>query len=469
MGLFKKIKKEIIYKNIEQKNIYNSHIDKKMFLKNIDDFNERLNSPYGCKENNGDENIVLSKNICLGYNKEITKRNNNILVIGGAGTGKGISFVMPNLLSANANYVLIDDGSYYIKTKDFFIEKGYKIKVFDYTNHLESLHYNPLKHMKNELDVSIISKKLIEDEINKGDPFFINLEELLLNCILNYMRLLYDKADITFKRLFELLKYDADYLIKEIYNCDNELIKKQVDIICSMGSKTLFAAVSSLASKIYSLAKNELYDYDEIDFDEFRNKKTILYIMITAADFPPSTISLLIYQLYNHLTNNEPEIDVEDNIFLSMHKHRRKELQEKINNAKELKYNIHFILDEFAMLSQIPNLNALMIANRNKKINFSICIQNISQIKGKYSNWKDILEYFESILFLGGFDLETQDFICSLIDKQVMDMNSKVILNTFSYLDFREFPMNKCLVLIKGEQTFLDEKYNPREHKNTIF
>ena len=127
MGLFKKIKKEIIYKNIEQKNIYGSHIDKKMFLKNIDDFNERLNSPYGCKENNGDENIVLSKNICLGYNKEITKRNNNILVIGGAGTGKGISFVMPNLLSANANYVLIDDGSYYIKTKDFFIEKGYLI------------------------------------------------------------------------------------------------------------------------------------------------------------------------------------------------------------------------------------------------------------------------------------------------------------------------------------------------------
>ncbi len=52
--------------------------------------------------------MILTKTESMSINTRQTMRNNNILVIGGSGTGKSRFFVKPNLLQLHTSYVVTD-------------------------------------------------------------------------------------------------------------------------------------------------------------------------------------------------------------------------------------------------------------------------------------------------------------------------------------------------------------------------
>ena len=58
--------------------------------------------------------------------------NENVLVIGGAGSGKTKSVIIPNLLQMTGSYVVHDPGGeLYYQVGDVLREYGYDVKVFD--------------------------------------------------------------------------------------------------------------------------------------------------------------------------------------------------------------------------------------------------------------------------------------------------------------------------------------------------
>ena len=80
--------------------------------------------------------------------------NDNVIVMGSSGTGKTHSFVKPNILQMNTNYVVADaKGEILADVGSSLKQNGYDIRVLNLVNLKHSMSYNPLKYINNDLDL----------------------------------------------------------------------------------------------------------------------------------------------------------------------------------------------------------------------------------------------------------------------------------------------------------------------------
>ena len=139
---------------------------KSKFEIELEEYNENYTEPFGETSNDGDGNMILSQNVFLSLNSRQTRRNNNVFVVGGAGTGKSMHFVRPNILQANANYVVTDPfGDLFESTGPFLKENGYKVQVFDLVEMGKSEKYNPLDLVKTDKDIEDLVKDFMKNSV----------------------------------------------------------------------------------------------------------------------------------------------------------------------------------------------------------------------------------------------------------------------------------------------------------------
>lgn len=121
-------------------------------------------------------------------------RNDNTLVVGSSGTGKTYSFVEPNILQANANYVVADaKGDILANTGMSLRAQGYHIQVLNLVDLKHSMTYNPLYYMHDEMDVVAFAHQVIGADIagnanHRGfdDPFWTNAPASLLEALIMF-------------------------------------------------------------------------------------------------------------------------------------------------------------------------------------------------------------------------------------------------------------------------------------------
>ena len=107
----------------------------------------------------------------------LRRRSLNVLVIGGSGAAKTRSYVKPNILEANTNYVITDPKMEVLTaTGGWLKSKGYDIRVLNLVNLEESDGYNPFRYLRDEKDVLKLVNNLIQATTPKGshesDPFW---------------------------------------------------------------------------------------------------------------------------------------------------------------------------------------------------------------------------------------------------------------------------------------------------------
>lgn len=66
------------------------------------------------KDKNYQNNMLFTQTERMSLNTRQTMKNNNVIVIGGAGTGKTRGFIKPNLMQMHSSYVLTDPNGYNI-------------------------------------------------------------------------------------------------------------------------------------------------------------------------------------------------------------------------------------------------------------------------------------------------------------------------------------------------------------------
>ncbi len=123
------------------------------------------------------QNKLLTKNVRLGLDTRKHRRSLNVLVIGGSGAGKSRSYVKPNILEANTNYVITDPKSeVLLATGGYLKSQGYDIRVLNLVNLEESDGYNPFRYIRDEKDALRLVNNLIQATTPKGshesDPFW---------------------------------------------------------------------------------------------------------------------------------------------------------------------------------------------------------------------------------------------------------------------------------------------------------
>lgn len=139
---------------------------------------------------------------------------------------------------------------------------------------------------------------------------------------------------------------------------------------------------------------------------------------------------------------------------------------------------LHCFLDEFANVGRIPNFDRLIATIRSRKVSVSIILQTIAQLKTMYKDsWETIVGNCDSVLFLGGNEQSTTEWLSKLLGKETIDIrttsDSKGVSgsHTTNYQrtgrelltpdELAQLDNDKCIYNLRGLHPFLSRKAWP--------
>ena len=136
-----------------------------------------------------DNNIILTRRVGLAVDQSRLKREwrraKNILVRGGTGSGKTFSYVMPNALQANQDFLITDTkGTLSRDLGGMFAAHGYEVVVFSTKDPSRSARYNTLAYLRTPVDVIEWVQAFISvtngEDAKAEEAFWTNTTVLLL-------------------------------------------------------------------------------------------------------------------------------------------------------------------------------------------------------------------------------------------------------------------------------------------------
>ena len=137
-------------------------------------------------------NVILTRNVSISFNSYKHRRNLNIVVVGGSGSGKTRFVAKPWLYSANCSYIVTDPKGELLRASGNLLkEMGYEIVVFNLIDPSQSDGYNPFAYIRNEADVLKLMDNLIRNttpkNANNSDPFWEKAEIALDSALMLYL------------------------------------------------------------------------------------------------------------------------------------------------------------------------------------------------------------------------------------------------------------------------------------------
>lgn len=428
-------------------------------------------------------NMIFSNEVKLNMNTRKTRKNNNVLVIGGSGTGKSRFMVKPNLLQANCSYVVTDPSGELLETQAHHLETvhGYKIKVFDLTDMTKSSHYNPFRYIRDEKGVLMMVNCLIKNTNGKkegGDPFWEKSETALLLACCFYLIEVMREEDRNFGRVLELLNLaeideddpDAesplDILMKALEEENPEsMAVKNYKIFKMAAGKTAKSILVSAGVRlqVFNFADVKLLTNDDtLDLGSIGDEKQALFVVIPAAD---STFNFLVSMMYSQL-------------FETLYYHAEHECK-----GKRLKSHVRFLLDEFANIGTIPEFEKKLSTMRKYEISCTIILQSLSQLKAMYKDeWEVLVDNCDSFLFLGCQGKTTLEYVNQKLGKTtIRSKDSSRTLGSkgstsisrkhegrdlMTMAEIQQMPDNNCILFIRGMHPFYCTKFTLEKHKN---
>ena len=186
-----------------------------------------INSKYATKEKT--ESKILTQNVSIGLDGHKHRRNLNILVCGGSGSGKTRFYAKPNVMNANCSYVCLDPKGELLRDTGYLLKaKGYDIKVIDLINMEKSHCYNPFVYLRSDNDIQRLVTNLFKNTTPKGsqsqDPFWDQAAMMLLLALVFYLHYEAPEDEQNFPMVMEMIRAGE---VKE----DDEDYQSALDIL----------------------------------------------------------------------------------------------------------------------------------------------------------------------------------------------------------------------------------------------
>ena len=321
-------------------------------------------------KHSGTRNMILTDDVVLDMNTRKTRRNNNIMVMGGSGTGKSRFMIKPNMLQANCSYVVTDPSGELLASMGTFLkERGYEVKVFNLQQMSYSNSYNPFHYIRDEKGVLSMITALIQNTTpkgsSKGDPFWEKSEQALLQAICFYLMEECNPEDQNFTNVMKLLRCaDAsegnedqpsvlDILFEQLEEKYPEHIGvRSYKIFKSAGGgKTAQSILISCQTRLQVFNLQEIHKLtgtDNIDLKSIGDRPTALFCIIPVSDM---TYNFLVALLYTQL-------------FETLYYHAETECDDIYHQGLRLPVPVRFMLDEFANIGTIPEFNEKLATMR---------------------------------------------------------------------------------------------------------
>ena len=372
---------------------------------------------------NGEQYRVLSKNqgIILAEDNylPINKIGNvNVLIVGGSGSGKSSSFSIPNAHQLLGSYIFTDPkGELYDQTAGYFKKNGYEVKLLNLVNPESSDSYNPLFHVRSQLDVDIIASTIVRGQKNENsnaDPYWDNMSELLLKSLIYYLIAARPKEEQNLASCAELVRAaNAEGSTSLLSDLINQLpydhpARMNFKSVALASDKTFQSILSSLQSSLGKFDSKEIADVtstNTIEFEEIATRRTALFV-----------VSSDTHTAYNFLLT----------IFFSQMIQQLYDFADK--QGGKLPVPLFFILDEFANIGQIPDFDKKISTSRSRGISFSVILQNLDQLKSIYEkSYETIIGNCDTHVFLGSNSYATVEYFSKELGEKTITHNSKSV------------------------------------------
>lgn len=435
------------------------------------------------RDKDAGKNVILTQHLQMSMNGKLHRRNLLQIIVGGSGSGKTRFLAKPNLMLANASFIVTDPkGEMLRAVGNLFLEEGYVLRVFDLIDPSKSDCYNPFCYIRKDADVFKLIDNFIKNTTPKGakanDPFWEKSETALDAALMLYLLHEAPPEDQNMETILYMIENggakeeDDDYqspldLLFEALEEEqpDHIAVRQYHIFKQAAGKTAKSILVSAAVRLASFTLPEIQRItasDDMELGKLGERKQAIFCIIP--DSNDASLNFLVGMLY---TQAFQELYYQ---------------ADKIHQGA-LPVPVRLMFDEFANVALPDGYARLQATMRSRNIMSTIILQNISQLKALFKDdWEGIIGNADSFLYLGGNEQSTHKYISELLGKETIDTKtssqSKGRNGSYSQNfqqtgrelmtpdEVRRLDNKNTIVLIRGEKPVIDEKYDILKHPN---
>lgn len=435
------------------------------------------------RDKDAGKNVILTQHLQMSMNGKLHRRNLLQIIVGGSGSGKTRFLAKPNLMLANASFIVTDPkGEMLRAVGNLFLEEGYVLRVFDLIDPSKSDCYNPFCYIRKDADVFKLIDNFIKNTTPKGakanDPFWEKSETALDAALMLYLLHEAPPEDQNMETILYMIENggakeeDDDYqspldLLFEALEEEqpDHIAVRQYHIFKQAAGKTAKSILVSAAVRLASFTLPEIQHItasDDMELGKLGERKQAIFCIIP--DSNDASLNFLVGMLY---TQAFQELYYQ---------------ADKIHQGA-LPVPVRLMFDEFANVALPDGYARLQATMRSRNIMSTIILQNISQLKALFKDdWEGIIGNADSFVYLGGNEQSTHKYISELLGKETIDTRtssqSKGRNGSFSQNfqqtgrelmtpdEVRRLDNKNAIVLIRGEKPVIDEKYDILKHPN---
>lgn len=435
------------------------------------------------RDKDAGKNVILTQHLQMNMNGKLHRRNLLQIIVGGSGSGKTRFLAKPNLMLANASFIVTDPkGEMLRAVGNLFLEKGYVLRVFDLIDPSKSDCYNPFCYIRKDADVFKLIDNFIKNTTPKNaksnDPFWEKSETALDSALMLYLLHEAPVEDQNMETILYMIENggakeeDDDYqspldLLFEALEEEqpDHIAVRQYHIFKQAAGKTAKSILVSAAVRLASFTLPEIQRItasDDMELGKLGERKQAIFCIIP--DSNDASLNFLVGMLY---TQAFQELYYQ---------------ADKVHQGA-LPVPVRLMFDEFANVALPDGYARLQATMRSRNIMSTIILQNISQLKALFKDeWESIIGNADSFVYLGGNEQSTHKYISELLGKETIDTKtssqSKGRNGSFSQNfqqtgrelmtpdEVRRLDNKNAIVLIRGEKPVIDEKYDILKHPN---
>lgn len=309
------------------------------------------------------------------------------LIIGSTGSGKTECVVKPlvNLLSKKGESMVITDpkGEIYQYCGEYLKKQGYNIVILNFRDPEKGNSWNPLAlpymyYKQGNQDKATelledVSLNILYDKSEGGDSTFWQksaadyFSGLTMGLFMDAKEKEVNLNSINFMSTVGEERRGTKTYIQEYFNLKGEASPAYIFASNTINApnETKGGILSTFRQKIrlFSTKENlsEMLSYSDFDMRDIGNKKTAVFMIIhDEKKTYHGLMTIFIKQCYETLIDCAQA------------------------NGGKLTYRTNFILDEFANMPPLKDVDSMVTAARSRAIRFSFIIQNFAQLNDVY-------------------------------------------------------------------------------------
>lgn len=397
---------------------------------------------------------------------------NHTIVFGATGSRKTRGLVMPTieLLSrAGESFVVTDPkGELYRRTADYAQKNGYQVVVLNLREMDRGMSWNPFilpyeyyQEGQKSKALELISETmgmLVKSESEK-DKFWMNSSKDVLVGLALILLEQATREECHIKSLITLwdgYKKDKGEIKKFINdNCNDTTIMRKLSCLYNASSATVGSIEAFVDMGLNKLILNEklvaMLSMNEIKLNEIVERKTGIYLIVpdenTHFHF---IVSLFLEQMYEVLIKKS-----------------------YMSEGNRLPIRMNFVIDEFANLPKIENMDSMITAARSRNIRFYLIVQSMNQLKQKYDKIAEVIcGNCNNWVYLYSKEYELLQGISRLCGEVLYDNNMRMPLVSEFDLQHLDKETGEALVLLERNcpciVNFQDIEQYPFENKEAV-